>query len=221
MKERYFTTDHIERESRDLAAEAAPKSSRGTFLFRPDQAALLILDMQEFFLDEGSHAFVPAAQAVLPGLGTLADLFRRSGQPVIFTRHLNDLDNAALMGRWWHDLLNADDPLIEISRELLRPNDIAFDKSQYDAFHETQLQPLLAEAGVTQVVISGVMANLCCETTARSAFVRGFEPFFLVDATAAYNRAFHLASLTNLAFGFAELVMVKELIDAMEGACDD
>jgi isochorismate hydrolase len=60
------------------------------------------------------------------------------------------------------------------------------------------------------------MAHLCCETTARSAFTRGFEVFFLVDGTASYNRDFHQASLLNLAHGFATLLLTGEALAALE-----
>jgi len=61
-------------------------------------------------------------------------------------------------------------------------------------------------------VVCGVMTHLCCETTAREAFVRGFEVFFPVDGTASYNQKFHEASLQNLAHGFAILTTVEQLL---------
>lgn len=45
------------------------------------------------------------------------------------------------------------------------------EKCTYDMFHNTRLKQLLDDQGVDTVVISGVMTNLCCETTARYAFV--------------------------------------------------
>jgi bifunctional isochorismate lyase/aryl carrier protein len=90
-------------------------------------------------------------------------------------------------------------------------------KSQYDAFYQTSLEEMLHAKGVTQVVICGVMTHLCCETTARSAFIRGFEVFFPVDGTATYNLAYHKASLLNLAHGFASLVLMKDILEAIRG----
>ena len=64
-------------------------------------------------------------------------------------------------------------------------------------------------------MISGLLANLCCETTARSAFVRGFEILFPIDATAAYNREFHFSTFRNLGFGFCPLIRTSELISSV------
>ncbi|MCD4801936.1 MAG: isochorismatase family protein, partial [Anaerolineales bacterium] len=48
-------------------------------------------------------------------------------------------------------------------------------------------------------------------TSARAAFVQGYEVFFLVDGTATYNREYHQASIQNLAHGFAVLTMIEDL----------
>ena len=120
------------------------------------------------------------------------------------------------MNRWWQDLVGPADPLSAVAPQLDPRRALVLEKSQYDAFYETDLTEILAERAVRQVVICGVMANLCCETTARSAFIRGLEVFFVVDATAAYNEQFHAATLRNLAFGFAELANVDEIITALE-----
>ena len=87
-------------------------------------------------------------------------------------------------------------------------------KSQYDAFYNTELVKILRENFATQVVITGVMTHLCCETAARSAFVRGFDVFFTVDGTATYNEDFHRAALQNLAHGFATPVLLEEFVVA-------
>ena len=94
---------------------------------------------------------------------------------------------------------------------------IVVEKHQYDAFHGTELEKLLRDRGVERVVVTGVATHLCCETTARSAFVRGFEVTFPVDGTATYDEQHHLATLLNLAHGFATATRVGDLIDAVNG----
>lgn len=53
------------------------------------------------------------------------------------------------------------------------------------------------------VVVSGIMTNMCRESTARDASYRDYRVFFLADGTGTINEEMHLASLLNLAFGFA------------------
>lgn len=55
------------------------------------------------------------------------------------------------------------------------------------------------------------MTNCCCETTARDAFVHDYRVFFVADATATANRELHIASLKNLAFGFAHVIDTEQI----------
>jgi len=228
MKDKYFTKNNLRHTASQLCRAFSPDRPCPKFRFQPRCAALLVLDMQQFFLDESSHAFIPSAPAILPGLTNLASMFMDKHLPVVLTRHLNAPDDAGLMSRWWHDLIRKEDPLSRISPVLstvvetasccddkgLRP--LLIEKTQYDAFYHTSLQEILTAHAVTQLIITGVMTNLCCETTARSAFVRGFEVFFTVDGTATYNETLHRATLANLSFGFAELVCIKDVIATLE-----
>ena len=91
-------------------------------------------------------------------------------------------------------------------------NDIVLPKRRYSAFPETDLDATLRSKGIQDVIISGVMTNLCCETTARDAFMRDYRVFFLIDGTATGRSEFHMATLKNLGFGFAYLLTCEELI---------
>jgi isochorismate hydrolase len=75
---------------------------------------------------------------------------------------------------------------------------------------------MLREMNCRKLVICGLMTHLCCESTARSAFIRGFEVIIPVDGTASYNKRFHLSSLYNLSHGFAVVTSIKELLNRFE-----
>jgi isochorismate hydrolase len=216
MKINYFTAANIERKAHQMMAKLADFRQHHVLRFRPREAALLIIDMQRYFLDEESHAFLPSAPAIVPGLKLLRDGFQRRQSPVIFTRHANNERNAFMLGKWWSDLIPEGDELSEIIPELPPGDSIVIGKTQYDAFYQTELEEILKKRGVTQVVITGVMAHLCCETTARSAFVRGFEVIVAIDGMATENEDFHMATLNNLSHGFAIPVMIKELTRYLE-----
>jgi len=213
MKERYFSQASIHQKARTMLQSI----KRRDLVFVPECSALLILDMQKYFLSASSHAFIPSAQAIIPLIAKLKEAYVAKGLPLIFTRHLNSPQNAGMMAKWWQDLIGEENPLSEIIDELDISSGMVLKKSQYDSFFETPLTDILRGKGVTQVVICGVMTHLCCETTARSAFVRGFEVFFTVDGTASYNERFHLATLLNLSHGFAVPALVEELLTACRG----
>ena len=60
-------------------------------------------------------------------------------------------------------------------------------------------------------MISGVMTNLCCETTARDAFMRDYRVFFPADVMGTASEAMHFASLMNIAFGFGVVLRSREI----------
>lgn len=217
MKERYFTSDTIDEKSRAMIDELAGPGVSPEFTFEPASAALLVLDMQRYFLEEDSHAWIPSAAPVIERVTALVAAFSAADSPVFFTRHLNTGQDASMMREWWSDLISEEDERSEIVAGLAGDGAQVIHKSQYDAFHGTDLEERLRAGGIRQVVVTGVMTHLCCETTARSAFMRGFAVFFPVDGTATYNERFHRASLLNLSHGFAVPVLVRDLIESLEG----
>ncbi len=170
-------------------------------------SALLVMDMQSYFLDPSSHACVPSAPDLLPGILGLIGAFRSRNRPVLFTRHGNDPADGTVMNRWWGGVLVRGsrhwnlDPVLQAQVR----NGELLDKTQYDAFWETELDGRLQAAGVRELHICGVMTHLCCETTARAAFVRNYDPVMVADATATYHYDLHLGSLRCLAHGFARM----------------
>jgi len=216
MQANYFMSTNLERKAHQMLNKLIDFRQHHILRFRPREAALLVIDMQRYFLDEESHAFLPSAPAIVPGIKRLLDGFRRKKSLTIFTRHANNKGNALMLGKWWSDLITEGDPMSEIIPELPVEGSTVVPKTQYDAFYQTELEDILKKNGITQVVITGVMTHLCCETTARSAFVRGFEVIFVIDGTATENEDFHTATLSNLAHGFAIPVLSKELTKYLE-----
>jgi isochorismate hydrolase len=216
MKEKYFDKNNISEQAKDFI-DSLPSVIRklpNNLLF--DSSALLVMDMQGFFLKSDSHAYIPSAEAIIPNILKLQKFFLKKNNLVIQTKHVNTLDNAGKMNKWWGHLMTRDNPLIRITPELHDMRVMVLEKNQYDAFYKTNLLEILLDKKIKHLFITGVMAHLCCETTARSAFVRGFEVFFVVDGTATYNRDFHRATLLNLSHGFAIPLMSCDIMDAFK-----
>jgi len=216
-KEPYFAPETITEKAHELLMYvSAARRRHANLAFRPEKAALLVLDMQEYFLNESSHAFVPSGPAIIPGINKLMSAFEMAQRPVIATRHVNTKEDAGMMSKWWRDLINSRIAYSHYSNRLKTSKCISINKTQYDAFLHTTLEEALRQRDIGQVVISGVMTHLCCESTARSAFMRGFEVFFTVDGTSTYNEELHRASLLTLSHGFAVPVLVGEILAEFE-----
>ena len=210
MKTAYFTPETVYSKAETMLAQIGQNRKQNSLNFH--QTTLLVLDMQDFFLDPSNHAYIPSAPAIIPNLQKLISVFSQHHRSIIFTKHINSAEDGAAMSRWWRDLITVENPLSAITHQLDISGHLTLVKTQYDALYQTDLETILKKQGVTQVVITGVMTHLCCETTARSAFVRGFDVFFVVDGTATYTEAHHQASLLNLAHGFATPILTADIL---------
>lgn len=212
MKSTYFNKSNIVAKSSEFLRSLGNDLRLHELNAHLPDCALLVLDMQDYFLDPESHAFVPSGPAIIPGINRLVNHFQQFDRPVIFTRHINTINDAYLMNSWWKELITNDNPLSRITPLIETESAQIIVKSQYDAFFNTELETLLHSLKIGDLIICGLMTHLCCETTARSAFVRGFNVIFPVDGTATYNEQFHLGTLRNLTHGFAVIPTIDQII---------
>ncbi len=162
--------------------------------------AVLLIDLQEYFRG--------IIHPILDNVVRLVSVIREKNIPLLFTQHGHDSEvDQGMLGRWWPDLIIKGSKEANLLPELkVRKEDRVIHKNTYSAFHGTGLEKELKGLDVTDLVIGGVMTNLCCETTARDAFVRNFRIFFLADGTSTVDEEFHLSTLKNLGYGFATLL---------------
>lgn len=213
-KTKYFTDKNLRNKSDGWLRKLNNKVKLHSDNLDITKSALLILDMQRFFHDDESHAFIPSAGAIVNPILQLADHFKEHNRPIILTKHINTPKNAKMMDYWWRDILTIDSKFSELIPEIEEiHNTEIIEKSQYDAFYKTSLNQLLQKLKVEQVIITGVMTHLCCETTARSAFVHGYYVFFPIDGTSTYSDYLHLSSLATLGHGFANITTISKLND--------
>lgn len=83
--ELYVTVENIESKALDWFERIRPYNQHEMQL-KAEASALLVVDMQRFFLDADTPAFTCGGQAILPTVMRLVDAFRRANRPVIFTR---------------------------------------------------------------------------------------------------------------------------------------
>jgi len=220
MKESYALKSNIRDKGKKwLRAIEKLGKRRDDFEIEPSKSALMVIDMQEYFLSADSHAFIPSSKAIVPNIERLLKAYRKIGHPVIFTRHaLKNDDEPGIMGRWWADVIREGDSFSKIT-SVLRPlkSEVVLRKTRYSAFQGTDLEKLLRERGIESLVITGLMTHLCCESTAREAFMKDFEVYFIVDATVSQYEELHLSSLKTLSDGFAIPLTTDELLRKLGG----
>lgn len=119
------------------------------------------------------------------------------------------------------------DTFIKNSREwevhpgiLEKPYDYLIEKNKPSSFYETNLDEILKKEKIEGVVISGYMTQMCCDTTAREAYHRGYNVEFLSDATgtidvnnkvgAISSKDLHKATLITQSLKFSNVISSDE-----------
>ena len=172
----------------------------------PGKCALLVIDMQNYFDS--------IAREIKQNLLKIIEFCQAKGIPVVFTRHGHEYlaSDGGLLAKWWGDCIMKGSHDWELMPGFKPgPGDLLIDKNRYSAFFKTGLDEILRAKGIEELIITGVMTNCCCETTARDGFVRDFRIFFVADATATANEELHIASLKTLAYGFAHIVSTGQV----------
>jgi nicotinamidase-related amidase len=102
----------------------------------------------------------------------------------------------------------------------VHPDDETVTKLRYSAFIQdsSDLEERLRAAGIDTVLIAGVATNICCESSARDAMMRGFRTIMVHDALAAADDAQHNAALSTFYMLFGDVQSIDEVVGHMTAA---
>ena len=206
-----------------LQAYALPEASdipanKVNWAFEPSRAALLIHDMQEYFLNFwGENSAM--MEKVVANIAALREFCKQNNIPVFYTaqpKEQSDEDRALLNDMWGPGLTRSPEQQQVIAALAPDDNDTVLVKWRYSAFHRSPLEEILKEAGRDQLIITGVYAHIGCMTTATDAFMRDIKPFFVADALADFSREEHLMALNYVAGRSGRVVMTEELLPLLD-----
>ena len=201
----------------------------------PEKTAMIVVDMQNDFVQEGAPIEIPRARAMVPRLNRLLDVCRAHQIPVIYIHHVirgGDIDAGRLADH--HAAIRNNKAIIagtsnvEIYEGLKpHPGDLVVAKPRYSAFYGTDLEAILRSKGIDTLIISGTVTNVCCESTTRDAFSRDYKVIFLSDGNAAGDlpdmgfgpvsaEEIQKVVLTVLAMCFAQVSSIAQVIAEIE-----
>jgi ureidoacrylate peracid hydrolase len=193
------------------------------------KTALVVVDMQNYFMMEGQQACCPTAREIVPNVNRLAAQLREAGGHVAWVqnrapkeslqswanlhamyapakreRRIAELTEGALGFQLWAELD-------------VQSADLKVTKDRYSAFisGSSELEARLQERGVDTVLVVGVATNVCCESTARDAMMRGFRTIMVADANASFSDAEHNAALANFLLFFGDVQTTDEVIERL------
>ncbi|KAL8866425.1 MAG: hypothetical protein Q9174_006310 [Haloplaca sp. 1 TL-2023] len=180
------------------------------------KTALLVVDMQV--------VFTPMTHNCLSNILLLDSNFKAKSLNRIYTQHGHTKEELTppfknqLVKRWGVEGSIAKySPDWELMPEIKKASDgcMIIAKNTYDAFLNTDLQGVLERRGIGRVVVCGVMTDFCCDTTARSAFNRGFETLLVGDACGTANEKQHEEGLNGFRKAFGDVVKTEEVVEML------
>jgi len=197
-----------------LPAAADIPDNKVNWSFEPARAALLIHDMQDYFVNFwGDNC--PMMQQVVANIAALRDFCKQHNIPVYYTaqpKEQSDEDRALLNDMWGPGLTRSPEQQQIVSELAPDESDTVLVKWRYSAFHRSPLEQMLKETGRNQLLITGVYSHIGCMTTATDAFMRDIKPFMVADALADFSREEHLMSLNYVAGRSGRVVLTQELL---------
>ncbi|MGD9544284.1 MAG: isochorismatase family protein [Methylocystis sp.] len=185
----------------------------------PERAALLIHDMQDYFVGfYGAES--PLVDQLVSNIRKLRAFFKAHGAPVIYTAQpieQSDQDRG-LLNDMWGPGLNAHPDLHKIVAPLApEADDIVLTKWRYSAFKRSTLAEMMKDMGRDQLAICGVYGHIGCLTTALDAFMQDIKPFVIADAIGDFSREDHLMTLNYVAGRCGMAIGVEDVLAAGKG----
>ncbi|MFZ1873964.1 MAG: isochorismatase [Chania sp.] len=197
-----------------LPTQSELPTNKVNWAFEPQRAALLIHDMQLYFLNFWGEDS-PLIKQVVENIAKLRRYCKEQGIPVFYTAQPNQQshEERALLNDMWGPGLNKH-PEQQAVVSALAPDadDTVLVKWRYSAFHRSPLQEILQESGRDQLIICGVYAHIGCMTTAIDAFMRDIKPFMVADGLADFSQDEHLMALRYTAGRCGRVVMTADLL---------
>lgn len=103
--------------------------------------------------------------------------------------------------------------------ESLKPNssDYLVRKRRFNAFYQTELEHVLRCWNIKTLLVTGVITEVCVESTVREAFIRDFDVIIVSDGVGSWDQSRHEASLNNMSFAYSIVRKADEIIASLGG----
>lgn len=196
----------------------------------PRRSALLVIDMQNYFVKAGHQGEVPLAREIVPNVNRLAAELRRRGGHVVWIR--NGTRDTRQSWSNYHDWLTTPERMQRRYESMdeghdgfefwhlndIHPEDGKLTKTRYSAFIQgsSDAERHLRERAIDTILITGTATHICCESTARDAMMLNFKTVMVADGLAANTDEEHNASLSALYGQFADVQTVDEVLQSLE-----
>jgi ureidoacrylate peracid hydrolase len=187
----------------------------------PSGTAVLVIDMLNDFCEREGVLGNPEALRLCDNQNNILDTVRRGGGTVVFVNEEHRTNLAprrafaqqmthTYQGTWGADVVA---PL------RVEQGDLSVIKRRYSGFFQSDLDLVLRDRDVRNVILLGVLTNICVRATAHDAFFLGYDVVVPEDAVGAMSRVEQMASLYDISTHFGWVTDTDNVLAALqEGA---
>jgi nicotinamidase-related amidase len=197
----------------------------------PGRTALLVVDMQRAFLEPGEAMEVPPAREIVPRVQELLGIFREQGLPAVFTEFLYAETAPLLVGtlhpehrRAAHgaprgfglpssSCLLGEGNVATVPELEPRADELVVRKHYYDGFNGTVLDQALRARGISHLVLTGTMTDICVLATVVGGFSHEYRMTVVEDGVATLWPEIQRATLDIIQRAYARVLPAKAVAD--------
>jgi ureidoacrylate peracid hydrolase len=197
----------------------------------PERTALLVVDMQRGFLEPGEAMEVPPAREIVPRVAELVAIFREKGRPVVFTQFTYSQAAPLLVGDLHPEhrraapgaprgfgmpsssCLAGEDTVETVADLKPRADELVVTKHWYDGFNGTVLDGALRARGVTTLVVTGTMTDVCVLATVIGGFNREYRMIVVEDGVATLWPEVQRVTLDLMGRAYARVAPARAIAD--------
>jgi len=194
--------------------------------FDGPSTALVVVDMQNYFMIEPYQAACAVAREIVPNVNRLAAAVREAGGKVVWVQNLapwesevswsvvREMYGADKAKKRWESM-QRDAHGFQLWPGLeVRDGDERVIKRRYSAFIQgsSNIANVLDDNRIRTLIVTGVATNVCCESTARDAMMLNYRSLMVSDACATATDAEHAATMGNFYLFFGDVQSTDEII---------
>lgn len=194
-----------------------------------ERAALVVVDMQNDFVQVGGSLEIADARTKIPAIIKLIKESRKLDLPVIFIKFIGS-PNKTIIWNWspaispptkccwknhkrYYPELKKELYVADIIPELpVKPEDYIVEKYSYGAFYNTNLEDVLRALNKNQIIVCGAAMPICINDTVTGAFERQFEVLLAEDASASFSEEYRKFSLQLINFKYGRVLSSEEIL---------
>jgi ureidoacrylate peracid hydrolase len=195
----------------EVWSEFSERRTENRLQFDPSRAAILVVDMLNDFLEPGGEMVLLSGRRIIEPLNRLLAEGRRHGMRIVWLcdehpladdREFDKRVPHCRPGTWGAGIIEAMD---------VAPDELRIAKRRYSGFFGTDLDLYLREWGVKQVVVTGVVTNICVRSTVHDAYFLGYDVFVPEDCVSATSDREQASSLYDIDTHYGDVVTSGEL----------